>query len=137
MYINIARPVCDGYFLNNKWRMIMIDPENKVIAFEECHDFFEMANLAMRESGLPYDIWLDSVGNRRNVPHNALRIKVLVNGELIPVIIASKDNIKPIKKFRKFAAIAEWASENYDILYKHWHGKLTDREALILLAKDN
>ena len=32
--------------------------------YEEIHACFEMANLKKQESGLPYDIWLDSAGSR-------------------------------------------------------------------------
>ena len=96
---------------------------------------FEMANLRKQESGLPYDIWLDSAGYKRNTPHNVMRIKVSIDNELIP-IIASQRDIRPQKHFKRENEIILWASNNYDTLFRHWNGKLSDRQALNLLAKD-
>lgn len=97
---------------------------------------FEMANLKKQESGLPYDIWLDSAGCKRNTPHNAMRIKVGLGDELIPVVIYSKRDIRPLRPFKRENEIISWASDNYDTLFKHWNGELSDRQALNLLAKD-
>ena len=98
--------------------------------------YFEMANLKKYESGLPYDIWLDSAGYKRNIPHNVMRIKVSIDNELIQVIIASQRDIRPQKHFKRENEIILWASNNYDILFRHWNGKLSDRQALNILAKD-
>lgn len=68
--------------------------------YEEKHTCFEMANLRKQESGLPYDIWLDSAGCTRNTQHNVMRIKVGVGDELIPVIITSQRDIRPLRPFR-------------------------------------
>ena len=97
---------------------------------------FEMANLRKQESGLPYDIWLDSAGYKRNTPHNVMRIKVSIDNELIPVIIASQRDIRPQKHFKRENEIILWASNNYYTLFRHWNGKLSDRQALNILAKD-
>ena len=97
---------------------------------------FEMANLRKQESGLPYDIWLDSAGYKRNTPHNVMRIKVSIDNELIPVIIASQRDIRPQKHFKRENEIILWASNNYDTLFKHWNNELSDRQALNILAKD-
>lgn len=100
------------------------------------HTYFEMANLRKQESGLPYDIWLDSAGYRRNTRHNVMRIKVSIDNELIPVIIASQRDIRPQKHFKRENEIISWASDNYYTLFKHWNSELSDRQALNLLAKD-
>lgn len=97
---------------------------------------FEMANLRKHESGLPYDICLDSAWYNRNTPHNVMRIKVSIDNELIPVIIASQRDIRPQKHFKRENEIILWASNNYDTLFMHWNGKLSDRQALNILAKD-
>lgn len=97
---------------------------------------FEMANLRKQESGLPYDIWLDSAGYKRNIPHSVMRIKVSIDNELIPVTIASQRDIIPKKHFKRENEIILWASNNYDTLFMHWIGELSDRQALNLLAKD-
>ena len=97
---------------------------------------FEMASLRKHESGLPYDIWLDSAGYKRNTPHNVMMINVSIDNELIPVIIASQRDIRPQKHFKRENDIILWASNNYDTLFMHWNGKLSDRQALNILAKD-
>ena len=97
---------------------------------------FEMANIRKQESGLPYDIWLDSAGYKRNTPHNVMMIKVNIDNEFIPVIIASQRDIRPQKHFKREKEIILWASDNYNTLFKHWNGELSDRQALNTLAKD-
>lgn len=104
--------------------------------YEEKHTCFEMANLRKQESGLPYDIWLDSTGCTRNTQHKVMRIKVGVGDELIPVVIASQRDIRPLRPFRMETEIASWICYNYDTLFKHWNGELSDRQALNLLSKD-
>lgn len=96
---------------------------------------FEIANLRKQESGLPYDIWLDSAGYKRNTHHSVI-IKVSIDNELIPIIIASQRDIRPQKHFKRENEIILWASNNYDTLFRHWNGKLSDRQALNILAKD-
>ena len=98
--------------------------------------YFEMANLRKQESGLPYDIWLDSAGCKQNTHHNVMRIMVSIDNELIPVIIASQRDIRPQKHFKIENEIILWASNNYDTLFRHCNGKLSDRQALNKLAKD-
>lgn len=98
--------------------------------------YFEMANLRKQESGLPYDIWLDSACSKRNIPHNVMMIKVSIDNELIPVIIASQRDIRPQKHFKRENEIISWASDNYYTLFKHWNSELSDRQALNILAKD-
>ena len=97
---------------------------------------FEIANLRKHESGLLYDIWLDSAGYKRNTPHNVMKIKVSIDNEFIPVIIASQRDIRPQKHFKRENEIILWASNNYDTLFRHWNGELSDRRALNILAKD-
>lgn len=100
------------------------------------HICFEMANLRKHESGLPYDIWLYSAGCEQNTHQNVMRIRVSIDNELIPVIIASQRDIRPQKHFKRENEIILWASNNYDTLFKHWNSKLSDRQALNILAKD-
>lgn len=92
-----------------------------------------MANLRKQESGLPYDIWLYSAGCTH---HNVMRINVGIDDELIPIIIASQRDIRPLRLFSRENEIISWVSDNYDTLFKHWNGELSDRQALNLLAKD-
>ena len=113
--------------------------------FEELNEldedyFLEMANAIKVDTGLPYDIWLDSKGKERNIPHNYPRIKVDVDGNLIPVIISDNPIIPEsvgIKNFKKFNEIKKFIIKNKDILLKHWNKELSDREILNLLTVNN
>ncbi len=96
----------------------------------------EMANLLKRYTGLPYDIWLDSLGCKRDVPHNLPRLKVVVDGNRIPVSI---DESKPVilvnAKISKFKEISNWITAKYPILIRHWNKEIDDEEAIALLKK--
>lgn len=107
----------------------------KRIRYEEKHSCFEMTNLRKHESGLPYDIWLDSAGCTRNTQHNVMRIKVSTGDELIPVIINSQRDIRPLRHFKSEREIISCASDNYDTLFKHWNGELSDGQDLYILTK--
>lgn len=104
---------------------------------------FEMANLEKDESGLPYNIWLDSVGKYREVSHNLPRIKVDIYNNckiLVPVSIdkSNPENLSrnPHIKINKFGKVSKWIIKNYDILIKHWNHEIKDSQALNMLNKD-
>lgn len=50
---------------------------------------YEMAKLTRQKSGQPFDIWIDSLGSKRNTKHNSPRIKATNNN--IEVIAGFKD----------------------------------------------
>ena len=115
--------------------------------FDELNDLdedlmFEMANAVKEDTGLPYDIWLDSEGKNRKVSHNSPRIKVSVDGKLIPVLISDNPDLpedvlkKGTKRFRRFNEIRKFIIDNKEILLKHWNKELSDREILNLLVKE-
>jgi len=55
---------------------------------------FEMANYQPKDSGLPYAIWFDEIGNRRKNTHSEPKVKILMsNDDLIPVLISVKPKI--------------------------------------------
>lgn len=64
----------------------------KLIEFHEY--MFEMAALSRKRTNLPYELWLDSVGKDRNVPHNTPRLKVEVSDNiLIPISIEKNPRV--------------------------------------------
>lgn len=104
----------------------------------------EMANLKKDETGLPYDIWLDTAGYSRTNRHYSPRIKVLLkDNNLIPFLIDkyNPDIPSSVKKeaginyFRGFRYIKEYIKEYYDILLDHYYMKISDKEALSRLGK--
>lgn len=94
-----------------------------------------MANVSKDDTGLPYDIWIDSEGKLRKVGHNSPRIKVDVDGDRIPVSISQNPMILVDKKIPKFNLIKNYVIKYFDVLIKHWNKELTDKQALNLLNK--
>lgn len=95
--------------------------------------FYEMANFSKIDSGLPYDIWVDSAGSRRNSKHNSPRVKIDVDGSLIPVSISKNPKILINREIPKFKIIKDYLSNNYDLFIKHWNNEITDKQLLVQL----
>lgn len=102
----------------------------------------EMANVNKQDTGLPYDIWIDSMGLNRNNTHNEPRIKVEVDHNLIPMTISktNPDIPESVKKqgittFKGINKIKDYIKKYYDVFIKHWNKELTDKQALNLLDK--
>ena len=93
---------------------------------------FDMVCLKASESDLEYDVWLYSSGLEHD---GTLTIKAEVDGELIPIVMESKDDIRPAKPFEFSNQIVLWAKNNYETLLNHWYGWLSDRQVLNMLAK--
>jgi hypothetical protein len=76
--------------------------ERKVIpAMSTDEAIFEMANIKKSETGLPFDIWVDSSGQGRSVGHSTKRIKIKKGGKEMslsfydnPKIEAGERNLK-------------------------------------------
>ena len=119
---------CDALVALTKKRRLIVPAISKRKTLQE------MANVLKGDTGLPYDIWLDSEGYLRQLQHNKPRLKVRVDGDWIPVSI---DKFQPeilvdsrIPKFRK---IADWIRAKYPILMLHWNGDIKDKVATQLL----
>ena len=95
---------------------------------------YKMANFSAKDSGLPLDIWLDSIGCKYKSP----RIKIgKKNGILISVCI-KPTRLLGNNRFYKdtdINEVLEFIERNQNILLKHWNKELTDLQALIELQK--
>jgi len=98
---------------------------------------YGMAVIDKSLSGLPYDIWLDPAGDRRNTRHNSPRLKVNVDGVLIPYTIGDipKQAVSDKRKVNHENKIIRWIQQNKDILLKQWRCEISDKEALDLVKK--
>jgi len=96
-----------------------------------------MAVIDKNLSGLPYDIWIDPAAEGRNVRHNSPRLKVQVDGELIPYTISDnpKQAISSRKKVKHESDIIKWIKQNKDVLLRQWRKEITDKEVLNLVEK--
>lgn len=104
---------------------------------------FEMANIESRVTGLPYDLWIDSMGRDRVNTHNEPRVKILVDGKLIPVTISDNPDIPDsVKKtgigtIPKFAHVQKYIRAYKRILLAHYERAINDTQALELLKTIN
>ena len=89
-------------------------------------DTFEITRLAPSESGLNYDIWLDSMGCRRKLNTNPY------------ILIRRRFGCKKIylHKMQKVIPrdLQAWITENMNTLISHWNGEISDKEALMRLS---
>lgn len=68
--------------------------------------FFEIAKLSKNDSKLKYDIWLDSAGSNRKVPHNKPRIKLVVDNNMIPISISKNPKfLVDVSKYKKLKTL--------------------------------
>ena len=98
---------------------------------------FEMANLPKKESGLPYDLWIDSVGSDRAGKHGDPLVKIKVDNELIPILINTLE-VKPSYKasrIKELPTMKKFIKAAQKILISHWKKELTDLEALTMLKE--
>ena len=72
------------------------------------NELFDMANVSMKDTKLPYDIWIDSEGKNRNTKQNCPRLIVDYNGDRIPVSISKDPEILVKKKIPEFPKIKIW-----------------------------
>ena len=99
----------------------------------------EMANLSHRRTGLPYDLWIDPQSVNRNNNHHEPRIKVNVDGKLIPFEISDNPDIPEsvkrtgITDFPHKNKIKQYVIAYKKILLAHYYLKIDDVTALTLL----
>lgn len=101
---------------------------------------YEMANVSKEDTGLPYDLWIDSIGSDRNSKHSAPRLKVRIDGKFIPVLLSDNpdipDSVKKagIKDFPHLSEIKKYIKAYLDIFLAHYNKELTDKQALNILS---
>ena len=98
-------------------------------------ELFEMANVSMKDTKLPYDIWIDSEGKNGNTKQNCPRLIVDYNGDRIPVSISEDPEILVKKKIPELPKIKSWIKKYSVVLLQHWNKEITDKEALNQLGE--
>lgn len=81
-------------------------------------DTYQLVCITSRESGLPFDIWLDARENKAE-PYILIRRKNRWKKLYYKKILDGPDT-----------KIKEFININYDILISHWNIVLSDRETL-------
>ncbi len=92
-------------------------------------DGFGYVRITQKETGLPYDIILDSYGIPKNMitmPH----LGVVVEGLVVPVLIDEKPQILTDYDFVDASIVFNWILKHHKALLQHWNKEVTDREIL-------
>jgi ubiquinone biosynthesis protein UbiJ len=100
-------------------------------------DFFLMANLSPRLTGLPFFVW---ISNRGTAQHD-IRVKVsrgmkLKPGELISVALRPELRVigdAAALSAGELQALRTWFELNFETLLDYWHGEIATDEALARL----
>lgn len=102
---------------------------------------FNMSSKQTRETGLPYNLWLDPIRKDQESDfYNSPRIKVEVDEKFIPMLIGDNPDIpdsirsKCVTDFPHIDLIKKYVSAYKDVLLAHFYNKISDCEALNLLG---
>ncbi len=100
-------------------------------------DGYTVACATKQETGLPYDVLLDSLGadKRWRRSPGIPRIGVIVDDIVIPVSIADPPVALSGSIFFESEIVFEWVAKYHDPLLKHWNKELDDLEILTILMK--
>lgn len=100
-------------------------------------DGYTVACATKQETGLPYDVLVDSLGadlrwrRRPGIP----RIGVVVKDIVIPVSIADPPVILSGIRFESSEIVLRWVAHFRVPLLEHWNKELDDLEILTTLAR--
>lgn len=95
-------------------------------AMESEEAAFEMSTVQPKRSKLPYKVWLDDLGEKRETGHNPFRLKYGPNyQDWVEIPFYEKKEIYPyIGKLKKgkldMKPISKWINLNYDNLIKFY-----------------
>ncbi len=104
-----------------------------VVHTEEEIDFYLMANLSTRLTGLPFVVWISQRGNARH----DIRVKVSPGLKAIPEEMVSV-GIRPDVHLvvgelasNDLKLLTAWVELNREVIVKFWNGELATDEALV------
>ena len=95
-------------------------------------DFFLMANLTFKLTGLPFVVWISPRGNAKH----DVRVNVSPGPRSISdtTTIAIRPEIRVIEgqmKTQDFALLSQWIKLNRDVLIRYWDGDIEFTEDAI------
>ena len=96
-------------------------------------DGFLVARAASEETGLPYDILLESLGKNNIIP-GCPRVGVIVGDNVVPVQISDDPVILSGNDFPKANIVLNWVARYKTELLRHWNKEITDLEILDAVA---
>lgn len=96
---------------------------------------YGMVNLKPRETGQPFELWVDEIGSDRNVGHNLPRFKPKANGIQLDIMLnrdgsAEIINSDPrkIQKFKYAKEAIHFIEKFSKPLLMHWNGEISSSE---------
>jgi len=111
---------------------------NESVTAPETEDFFEMANLSPKRTGLPFVVWISPKGGAAHdvrvrvskgpKVHASALVSVAVRPEVRVVgggEVGSED----------LALLTRWIELNYDVIVKYWDGEIEYTEDAIAALK--
>ena len=136
--------------MSNKMKELKVSTKifehwNRVVTQQELYDvdeeyILEMCNVSKQHTGLPYDLWIDTLGSRRGNEHsNSPRIKVRVDDTWIPLSVSDNPDIPQsvrstgVKDYPGLSIVKKYVKAYKKILLAHYYSQISDREALNLL----
>ena len=101
-------------------------------------DGFFVVCATPKETGLPYDILLDSLGAEKRFS-GCPRLRVVIDDYVVPVSISSNPVVLSESSFRDSDKVLDWVKKNKTSLLMHWNKQLTDLDILeaICLEEDH
>lgn len=112
---------------------------------KELEKLEEMASIKKSDYNTPVGLWVDEIGNNRNVPHYTARLKLVNNytedfSDLIPISIDKNPQILAgeckLKK-KDLEIMKKFIIKNYDIFKARWDNKISTRDMFKLLDQNN
>jgi hypothetical protein len=95
-------------------------------------DFFEMANLFSKHTGLPFVVWISYKGGAQH----DVRVKVSPGPKALPSEMASvaiRPEIRLVQGEMSpsdLALLSRWIEMNRDTLVKYWEGDIDTKDAI-------
>ena len=99
---------------------------------ESPDDFFEMANLSSKHTGLPFVVWISYKGGAQH----DIRAKVSLATTAIPsemVSVAIRPEIRVVQGemgVGELELLSKWIEINRDTLLKYWEGEIDTKDAV-------
>lgn len=100
-------------------------------------DFFLMANLFPKHTGLPFVVWISARGGARH----DVRVKVSPNAKALPEEMASvairpeTHVVEGVIDPEDYTLLLRWIILNRETLIKYWEGDIDTQDALEKLVK--
>ena len=97
-------------------------------------DGFFVVCATPKETGLPYDVLMDSLGIEKRFT-GCPRVGIVVGDIVVPVEISDNPVVLSGYDFPKADEVLCWVSSHEEELLRHWNKELSDLEILEIIAK--